>query len=263
MSEAIRPIALITGASAGIGRELARLFAADAYDLVLLARRREPLQQLAEELRLAHGTTSHLLVKDLSLAQATQEVFETLEQQRIAIDALVNNAGFGASGPFALSDALQQVAMVQVNAAALIHLTRLFLPGMIERRRGHVLNVASIAAYQPGPYMSVYYATKALVLSFSQAISHELRGSGVSVTALCPGPTRSEFFDRAGMRLPAFFAAHMMDASTVARIGYKGMKKGRRVVVPGFFNRLAVFLVRFTPSRLATAIAGFANKTRS
>jgi short-subunit dehydrogenase len=211
--------ALVTGASGGIGLELARLLARSGYNMVLVARSEEKLAQLAQELTTRHEVAVRVLVKDLSRPEAPQEIFDELQREAIAIEVLVNNAGFGLYGAFSETDLNDELQMMQVNMVALTHLTKLLLPAMLKKKRGKILNVASTAALQPGPLMAVYYATKAYVLSFSQALNDELEGSGVSVTALCPGPTTSGFQSRAAMESSRLMKGNMMDARTVALIG--------------------------------------------
>lgn len=243
-----RPVALITGASAGIGKELARKFAAGGYDLILTARRADDLRLLAYDLSKDCGASCYSIPADLSDPAAPQHLFDDAEARGLTVDVLVNNAGFGVYGPFAEADAARLMNMVQVNVAALTHLTHLFLPGMVQRGRGRVLNVASTAAFQPGPLMAGYYATKAYVLSLSEALSEEVRGTGVTVTCLCPGPTRTEFVGAAGMEGVAIFdSPAVMDAAAVAEDGYRGTLRGRRVVVPGTVNAIGTFAVRFVP----------------
>ena len=248
--------ALITGASAGIGWELARLFAADKSNLVLVARRRERLEELAAELRKQHGVEVHVVAADLGRADAPQAIVDQLTRDGVAIDVLVNNAGFGALGPVAELDVQRQMEMIQVNVAALTHLTRLLLPGMIERRRGGILNVASTAGFQAGPFMAVYYATKAYVISFSEALADELAASGVTVSCLCPGPTLTEFAAtaRMGNALDVQTANHDR-RSRSARAGYRGFRRGKLLVVPGWFNYLGSMGVRFVPRSMARANA--------
>jgi short-subunit dehydrogenase len=243
---------LITGASAGIGHELAKIFAAEKFNLVLVARNEARLRIVAEELRSQHGVATKILVKDLSLPNAAQEVFDALRDTPISV--LVNNAGFGWLGAFAECDLQRQaLEMMHVNMDSLVALTRLFLPPMLARKHGRILNVASTAAFQPGPFANIYFATKAFVLSFSTALSEELEGTGVTATALCPGSTRTEFFDRAGMKnlRPEW---HMMDADVVARAGYRGLMRGKRVVIPGMFNKLTAKLNNFVPTSVTTKI---------
>src|SRR6266403_224316 len=212
--------ALVTGASSGIGRELAKCFAADGCRLILVARKRNALNSLADELRKLHQTQSEVFTADLARPDAASRIFQHTEANGTKIDVLVNNAGFGAQGRFAELPVERQLEMLQVNITALTQLTRLFLPGMIARRRGGVLNVASTASFQPGPGMAVYYATKAYVLSFSEAVAEELRHSGVTVTALCPGPTRTDFAATADVGNSRLFAAFgIADAADVAEFG--------------------------------------------
>src|SRR5437763_5216148 len=196
MGEGHRAVALITGASSGIGLDLAKLFAQGGHDLVLVARNEEGLRAVAADCEKS-GVKADVLAKDLSNAKAAQEIFDELSARQVAVDVLVNNAGFGSHGPFVQTDLNHEVGMIQVNIVALIQLTRLFLPEMIQRKSGKIMNVASMAGFVAGPYMSVYYATKAFVLSHSIALAQEVKGSGVIVSALCPGPTKTDFQRRA------------------------------------------------------------------
>lgn len=243
-------IALITGASAGIGLELAKLFAADGHDLILVARRGDVLEGLATELRQRHGITAHVRPTDLAESSAAARLSDWAAAQGLAVDILVNNAGFGALGPFADLPIERQLGIVDVNVRALTELTHRFLPAMRARRRGRILNVASVAAFLPGPYMAVYYATKAYVLSFSDALAEELAGSGITVTCLCPGFTATEFQDVAGMTgLRSLARIRPMSADAVARSGYRGLMDGQRTVVTGAQNRIGVFGMRVIPRR--------------
>ncbi|HEY2323597.1 MAG TPA: SDR family oxidoreductase [Thermoanaerobaculia bacterium] len=245
--------ALITGASSGIGLELARLFAADKWDVALVARSEGKLTELATELQNAHGITARVIAADLAKPDASAKIMEAL--QGVEIEALVNNAGFGLGGEFAGTDLNAELEMIQVNVTALTHLTKLVLPAMVARHRGAILNVASTAAFQPGPLMAVYYATKAYVLSFSEAIADELRNSGVTVTALCPGPTETGFAAVAGTGSSNLFTMmRPADSKSVARAGYEGMKSGKRVVIPGAKNKLLAQSIRVSPRRLVTTI---------
>jgi short-subunit dehydrogenase len=246
--------ALVTGASGGIGAELARLFAADGHDLVLVARSRDKLAGLAEELGGRHNVAARVLPADLARPQAPREIFDRLGAEGAGVDALVNNAGVGSYGLFAETDLQSELDLLQINVVALTHLTKLFLPAMIARRRGHVLNVASTAAFQPGPLMAVYYASKAYVLSLSEALSNEAKGTGVTVTALCPGPTETGFVAAAGMSESKLFDANVMDARSVAVEGYRGMLAGRAIVIPGFRNRLLANGYRLAPRGLITKV---------
>jgi short-subunit dehydrogenase len=247
--------ALITGASFGIGMEFARIFAREGYNLVLVARTADRLRQLASELEKNRSTRSLILAVDLTEPGAAAYVLDQTTRADIQVDVLVNNAGFGQYGPFADSDLEECLRQIQLNVTTLTHLTRLYLPAMIERQTGRILNVASTAAFQPGPLMAVYFATKAYVLHFSEALANELRGSGITVTCLCPGATATEFHKRAkatGMNLLRFGA---MDARTVAEDGYRAMLAGKPVVISGFKNWILAQSVRFSPRRLVTTIA--------
>lgn len=247
--------ALITGASQGIGYELSHLFARDGYNLLISARREEKLCQVAHELEEAYGVQVRVIPNDLADPVAARELFDAVQEQSPPIDALVNNAGFGLYGPFAETDIAVELAMIQVNITALTHLTKLFLPDMLKRGAGKIMNVASVAAFQPGPFMAIYYASKAYVLSFSEAIASELRGSGVTVTAFCPGPTATGFQERARLDASRWMRImRTMDAKTVARIGYRGMMRGKTVVIPGIENKLIAFFGRFVPRNILTGI---------
>lgn len=258
----MRQTALITGGSVGIGYELAKQFARGGYDLVLVARNVEKLNQVAGEMR-GLGAAADVIECDLSRPEAPLRLFEQLAGRQI--DVLVNNAGFGALGRFHELDLQRQLEMIQVNVTSLVHLTHLFLPGMIVRGGGGILNVASTAAYQAGPHMAIYYATKAFVLSFSEAIGEELRKSGVKVTALCPGPTRSEFRARAKLEKSSVFNSSfipVMDAEEVARKGFVAFERGRRVIITGWSNKLSVRLTRFFPRKWVTKVAGKINRAK-
>ncbi|HUR37183.1 MAG TPA: SDR family oxidoreductase [Terriglobales bacterium] len=238
---------LITGASAGIGHELAKLFARDGYRLVLVARRKVAMEKIAEELRKLGSPDVAVIVKDLSLLEAPDQLFAETQKAKIHVDVLVNNAGFGGNGPFAKTNLDDELDMMQLNMVALTHLTKLYLPAMLARKSGKIVNIASTAAFQPGPFMAVYYATKAYVLSFSEAVYEELRGTGVTVTCVCPGATHTEFAKRARMENSKLFEARAMDAATVASLTYKGIRAGKPLVVTGFANWLGTQLVRIVP----------------
>jgi uncharacterized protein len=249
-----RGAALITGASSGIGREIAKLAAADGHPLVLVARRSEVLERVAAELEAAHRVACTVVTADLADPAAPARIFERCERSGVEVEVLVNNAGFGVWGRFVETELDREIEMVQVNVVAPMHLTKLFAPAMVRRGRGRILNVASTAAFQPGPLMAVYYASKAFVLSFSEAIANELAGTGVTATALCPGPTRSEFQKRAdieGARLVSAWVK-MADPVAVARLGWAAMKRGRHVVVPGMMNKAGIHALRLSPRRLTT-----------
>ena len=246
---------LITGASGGIGYELARLFARDHHDLVLVARSADKLGQVAAELQV-HGVTVKTIVLDLALPVAPKFLYDQLQRENVAIDILINNAGFGAFGEFAQMPEEEILGQIQLNITALTLLTRLFLPSMVQRRAGKIMNVASTAAFQPGPLMAVYYATKAYVLSFSEAIANELRNSGVTVTCFCPGATHTGFAKRAGTENSRLFKqVGAMSAEKVARDGYRALMEGRTVAISGVHNWLLAQSVRFAPRKLVTAIS--------
>jgi short-subunit dehydrogenase len=245
--------ALVTGASSGIGYELARLFARDRYNLVLVARSEEGLRRVADELSRDHGVSVEVVVKDLSAPDAPQELFAAL-RGRTHIEVLVNNAGFATYGPFLDTPAETDLTMMELNMVALTQLTRLFAAEMVARRSGKILNVASTAAFQPGPLMAVYYATKSYVLSFSEALACELAPSGVGVCVLCPGPTRTGFQQRARMERSRLFDYGVMDAERVAREGYRGLMKNQTVIIPGFRNRLMAAAARVAPRSILPRI---------
>lgn len=248
--------ALITGASGGIGLDLARLFAEGGYDVVLVARTEPKLKELAQELSSKHGTRALAVAADLADPAAPGLLMERLKAEGLQVDALVNNAGYGAYGAFVETDLDAELKMIQVNISALTALTKAVLPGMLERKSGRILNVASTAAFQPGPLMAVYYATKAYVLSFSEALANETQGTGVTVTCLCPGPTKTGFQQQAKMEQSrlAKGGLEMMDSLTVARSGYEALHRGQAVVIPGFVNNLLAQSVRLLPRSAVTTI---------
>jgi short-subunit dehydrogenase len=250
-----RPVALITGASMGLGAEFARLFAANGHDLVLTARSADKLASVKREIENLHGASVRVIVADLAEPGAPRAIYDEIAAAGIEISVLVNNAGYGMYGFFHEVDRDAVMDMIQVNVNALVLLTRLFIGDMVGRGRGRILNVASTAAFQPGPLQPVYYATKAFVLSFTEAIANELKGTGVTATALCPGPVATGFQERAnvgdvrGLRL-------MMRTTPeqVVREGFDGMVKGKSVVIPGMLNRVLVFLLRFSPRNFVTGM---------
>jgi short-subunit dehydrogenase len=247
--------ALITGASGGIGLELARLFARDSCNLILIARRNDKLTELKNELITKHGIQVHLICKDLAEADAGLDVFNTVLQQKLEVDCLVNNAGFGDYGFFGKSDWQKTAEMIQLNITTLTQLTRLFLPRLVAKKEGWILNVASTAGFLPGPLMSVYYATKAYVLSFSEALANELQGTGVKVSILCPGPTASGFQEAARMSKSRLNKMKVMArAEPVARYGYRSLLKGKLIAIPGFLNKMIPLLVRLLPRKTITAM---------
>ena len=257
------PTALITGGSGGIGLALARCFARNGYDLHLIARNSDRLERAASELTATYGSKVTWLAADLTLPEAVGRVAESLARQGGEPDVLVNNAGVGVYGPFLSTDLARELAMIRVNIDALVALTKLVLPGMIERGRGRIANVSSTAGFQPGPGMAVYYASKAFVLSFSEALAHELAGSGVTVTAVCPGPTPTGFQREAGAEGTRLLKTPLlMTADRVAEVAYRGIMRGRRVVVPGLGNRLLAWGAQLAPRRVAMAVVAMVNAKR-
>ncbi len=250
------PTALITGASGGIGYELAKLFAKDHHNLVLVARNGSRLEQFGDELQRQFGNTVWTVALDLSAPAAPQSLFEELRREGVEVHILVNNAGYGRFGEFAEVALEESVGQIQLNVSALTCLTRLFLGPMLERGSGKIMNVASTAGFQPGPLMAVYYATKAYVISFSEALANELAGKGITVTCLCPGATETSFAGRAGNDQSRLFKKlRPMDAKTVARAGYQGLLKGKTMVIPGFRNWLVVESLRISPRKVVTAVS--------
>ena len=256
-----RPVTLITGASAGIGMALARVFAAHGHELVLVARREPPLAQLADEIAAGGHPRPHVLALDLGQPDAGARISEALGAQGLEVQFLVNNAGFGLAGPAAALDRREQLAMIDLNIRALTDLSLAFVDALA-RQRGGMLNVASVAAFLPGPGMAVYYASKAYVLSFSEALHRELADRGVRVTVLCPGPVPTQFQARAGMTMKEFPRLLTRSAEQVAAEGYAGLMAGRRLVVPGLPNKGATTLLRLLPRGLVLAIMGRRNKDR-
>lgn len=251
--------ALITGATGGLGREFARQLVEAGFDLVLVGRDRAALEEMAGPLR-AGGRTVHTRTADLSQADTAQQLITSLTADKIAVDLLVNNAGFGGYGPFSETGLKTETDMIAVNVTALTALTKLVLPGMLARGRGRILNVASTAAFQPGPLMAVYYATKAYVLSFSIALRDELNGSGVTVTCLCPGPTRTGFAHAAHLEGSRLFKSRVMDAGPVVRAAIAGCLAGKAEVIPGFTNKLGAFAVRLCTRPFAARVARLAQR---
>jgi short-subunit dehydrogenase len=249
-----RETALITGASSGIGLNLARLMA-PRFDLIITARSQPDLERIGREIEAQHGNHVHVVPSDLAKPEAPLQLFAEIERRGLPVDALINNAGFGLYGRLAENDLQKELEMVQVNIAALTSLTKLALPGMLMRKHGRIMNVASTAGFQPGPLMAVYYATKAYVIMFSEAIANELQGSGVTVTCLCPGATATGFARRAKMEESRLFKMGAMKSADVAQAGYEGMMVGKTMVIPGFINKTLAMSVRFSPRKLVTAIS--------
>lgn len=246
---------LITGASSGIGMELARIFAREGHNLLLTARREERLKQLKASLEPEFDIEAAIFPCDLSEPEAPKALFDFCNKNKIEINTLVNNAGIGDFGLFIESDWNKQAVMIDLNVRALTHLTHLFLPMLVQQNRAYIMNVASTAAFQPGPLMSVYYASKHYVLAFGEAIAEELKESGVTVTTLCPGPTKSEFQETAGMEKSGLFKKFAVATSDeVAEYGYRAMMKGKRIAVYGILNKISAASVQLFPSRLVTPV---------
>jgi len=253
-------IALVTGASSGIGKALARLFAAEGHGVVLVARRLPLLEALASELSARYGQKTWAVACDLSSAAGVGSLLAELEARGLEVDFLVNNAGFGTAGRFADAPLARELEMVELNATAVVHLTRALLPGMLTRRHGRILNIGSWAGFQPGPYMATYYASKAFVNSFSEALFEELRGTGVTVTVSCPGPTRTEFADVSGVAKSNLFRLPVASAESVAGDAYRALFAGRALIVHGFMARLSVALLRFSWRGLVRRLVAFVNR---
>jgi short-subunit dehydrogenase len=252
--------ALITGASAGIGYELSKIFAKNGYNLVLVSRNKQRLDDIAQDLENQHGIVAKVIPKDLSKSSASQQLYDDIVSDGIIIDVLVNNAGFGINGNFTEFSADKHMELIHVNITSLTLLCNLFGTDMVKRRSGSVLNVASTAAFQPGPLMSTYYASKAYVLSLSEALNNELARDGVNVSVLCPGPTHTEFADRAEMTSAKIAnVPWIMQAAEVAEIGFSGLMKGKKIITPGLMNKLLAFNVRFTPRSVVVLITRFLN----
>lgn len=249
------PTSLITGASGGLGEKFAWLLAADHHDVILVARNKEKLEMLAKELTSKYGIRATVLVHDLSQKDAIGLLVKELKEKNLTVDILINNAGFGAYGKFFETTYDHEKQLIEVNIQALTELTKALLPDMVKRGSGKVLNVASTAAFAAGPLMAVYYASKAYVMNFSIALNEELKGTGVTVTCLCPGPTKTGFETGAGMQASRLFKSTLMDATTVANIGYRAMLKGKAFVVSGLRNKISAFATRLVPRTLAAKIA--------
>ncbi|RLD55372.1 MAG: short-chain dehydrogenase [Bacteroidetes bacterium] len=246
--------ALITGASGGIGFQFAKLLAQDAYNVVLIARTENRLLEIKKEFEQKHNVHVLVFSKDLTKPNAVKEIYNELKRQNIKIDVLINNAGFGNFGKFYDTDWEKEAKMLQLNIFALTHLTKLFLKDMVDRGEGKILNVSSTSAFQPGPLMSIYYASKAYVQSFSEAIAKEVKGTGVTVTTLCPGPVKTGFQKRVSDIEPRLINLNLADPESVARYGYRALQRGDRVAIPGLFNQFLVHTVNFIPRNAVTDI---------
>ncbi|MCX5827533.1 MAG: SDR family oxidoreductase [Deltaproteobacteria bacterium] len=256
----MKKTALITGASSGIGRELARIFAAEGYNLVLIARREERLQELSRELQKTPGIKILIIAKDLSIPASPEEIFREIKDRNMHIDVLVNNAGSQVYGLFAETDWCRELNLIQTNLVSLTHLTKLFVTDMVKNGGGKILNVGSTGSFMPAPRNAIYCAAKAYVLNFSLGIAKDLEGTGITVTTLCPGATKTEFAGKANMENTLLFKMMVMDAVTVAKAGYKALIKGKEVVVPGIANKLTVLLARFLPRRVILGIGNIIMK---
>lgn len=242
---------LITGASAGIGLEFAKVFAEKGHDLILVARTQSKLEELAELLKRSYPVQIKVVAKDLAIKKDRESLFEETSKNNIFVETLVNNAGFGISGEFFKQEAIRQLEMIELNVSALTHLTRLYLPAMMEKNSGFILNVASTAAFVPGPLMAIYYATKAYVVSLTEALAAEVEGRQINITALCPGPTRTEFQKVAQIQTTKLFESAAMEARPVAEFGYHHLMSGKKwVVIPGFKNKFLAASAAFAPRNL-------------
>ena len=244
--------ALVTGASSGIGADMARELAARGHDLALVARREDRMQELADELAERHAVRAETFGCDVAEPEQRARLIGEVAERGLTVEILINNAGFGSGGAFHALDGDGETGMVRTNVEAVVALTSAWLPAMVERRRGAVLNLASLIAFQPIPFQATYGASKAFVLSFTQAVHEEVRGTGVTISALCPGPVRTEFGESGGFggaddRIPSFM---WLDSETVARAGIEGLEKGQRVIVPGVVNRLGAFSGHYMPRAL-------------
>lgn len=248
---------LITGASSGIGYEFSKIFAKNDYDLVLVARSSEQLQMIADEICSIYNVTVKVIAKDLSTVNSAEEIYFEIAKDSGTIDILINNAGIQVYGPFSETNMEDELRMINVNLIALTRLTKLFLKDMAKRGNGKILNVGSTGSFAPGPLNAVYCATKAYVLSFSEAIAEEASGTGVTITTLCPGATKTGFAKRANIENIRLFKSRVMEASEVAEIGYRALMKGSITVVAGIRNKLTAFSIRMTPRRIVTKISHY------
>ncbi|MBN8251537.1 SDR family oxidoreductase [Priestia flexa] len=246
--------ALITGASGGIGRQLAYHFAEDGYSLVLVARSKENLEELKKELENNYSISVLISIKDLSKQEEALKLYDEIKQQRITVQFLVNNAGFGLYGTFIETSWAEEADMIDLNIKTLTYLTKLFLPEMVERNEGRILNIASVASFLPGPLMAVYYATKAYVLSFTEALENELKDTNITISALCPGPTKTGFSDRANLSSSKLFESGALHVEDVAKVGYEQFMRGKTIIIPGAKFKVATMLPRFFPRKLITKV---------
>lgn len=255
---------LITGASSGLGLEFAKLAAQEKYSLILTARRKTELDKIAATLRMQHNIIIHTIEKDISNLTAASEIFEEVNDKlRLQVFMLVNNAGFGLSGDFFSNDLTETINQINVNVTSLVALTRLFLPSMIERDEGVIINVGSTAAYQPGPYMSIYYASKAFVKNFTLALNKELKDTNVKCSLFSPGPTRTDFQRRANITKSVIGREFlMMEADEAVKIGFNSALKGKREIIPGIMNKLGVIAAKLSPEFILSGVVAGLNKNR-
>lgn len=246
---------LITGASSGIGLELCHLLAEAGNNIILVARKERELYELKATLTKKYNIQVEVIIKDLANPIAPKEIYSHIISKGINVDTLINNAGVGSFGPFNEISLEKDINLIDVNIRSLTELTKLFLPHLLKNEKGRILNVASTAGFMPGPYMAVYYASKAYVISFSEALSSELKGTAVTVSVLCPGPTKTDFQAKAEMKKSDFVSLGVMDAKAVALYGYKGMLKGKTIIIPGVLNKLLVFGSKLIPRKLLTTLA--------
>jgi uncharacterized protein len=245
---------LITGASGGIGEEFARKFAFNGYNVILVARNEDKLNALKQELENTTSSTVYILKADLSVQDEVTRIYQLLQSEQIEVDILINNAGFGVFGEFTGTDLSQELNMIDLNIKTLTHLTKIFLSDMVKRNSGKIMNVASTAAFQPGPLMAVYYATKAYVLSFSEALANELQGTNVIVSVLCPGATETGFSNRAQLQESKLFQSGAMNVKEVVEVGFHGLLSKETIIIPGMKNKLLANSVRFMPRKMVTRI---------
>lgn len=253
---------LITGATSGIGLELTHLAAKDGKNLILVARNEAELNKIKDMLTKQHNITVHIITKDLKENNSAEDIYIEINKLGVQVNELINNAGIGSFGSFGDIDKDVDLDMINVNIYSLTSLIKLFLPKMIENNEGKILNVASTAAFMPGPFMAVYYASKSYVLLLSEALASELRKTRVTVSVLCPGPTRTNFQSRAKMKKSDFTKFGVMDAKTVAMIGYDGMKKGKRVIIPGLLNKGLITFMKFMPRPFAASMVKLTQKAK-
>jgi uncharacterized protein len=245
---------LITGASGGIGEEFARKFAQNGYNVILVARNEDKLKALKQELENTTSSTVYILKADLSVQDEVTRIYQLLQSEQMEVDILINNAGFGLFGEFTDTDLSQELNMIDLNIKTVTHLTKIFLSDMVKRNSGKIMNVASTAAFQPGPLMAVYYATKAYVLSFSEALANELQGTNVNVSVLCPGATETGFSNRAQLQESKLFQSGVMNVKEVVEVGFHGLLSKETIIIPGMKNKLLANSVRFMPRKMVTRI---------